>query len=152
MRSLYIFFVVVSLSAGAARAEEPAVAESTDTVKPRTVEDIYIGAKYRNPFTEVTAAAGGRSVSAAAYNPEDFSIHELDLRGIMRDKTGAFAILTDRVAGVGFVLRQGKLYDYRNKLVPDVKGRINMAQKTVYLITPEKDVQTLRLGEDEEDE
>jgi Tfp pilus assembly protein PilP len=135
-----------------ASAQEDEVAESTEAVKPRTVEDIYQGAKYRDPFTKVSAKAGGVSAAAVAeWDPADFSIHELDLKGIMRDKTGSFAILTDRLAGVGFVLRGGKLYDFKNNRIEGVTGKINVAQKTVYLITAEKDVQTLRLGEEEED-
>ena len=39
----------------------------------------------------------------------------------------------------------------KNEKIPGVSGRINVAQKSVTLITDEKDVQTLRLGEDEED-
>ncbi|MFH2202515.1 MAG: hypothetical protein ABIJ96_05340 [Elusimicrobiota bacterium] len=133
-------------------AEEFSVAASSAAVKPRTVNDIYTGAHYRNPFTAVAIKSGGISfAAAAAWDPADFNIHELDLKGLLRDKNGAFAILTDRLAGVGFMLRKGKLYDYRNNLIPDVTGKINVAQKTVYLITSEKDVQTLHLGEDKDD-
>lgn len=130
------------------------VEASTAAAKPRTVEDIYRGARYRDPFAEVSAVGGAAAAAAAAvaeWDPADFSIHELDLKGIMKDKSGAFAILTDRVAGVGFVLRGAKLYDFKNQLVAGVTGKINAAQKTVYLITADKDVQTLRLGEAEED-
>ncbi len=152
MRVYCVAVLLLSAFAAVAGAEEAAVAESSETVKPRTVNDIYTGASYRNPFDEVAIKRGGVSMSAAAnWDPEDFSIHELDLKGIMRDRTGTFAILTDRLVGVGFLLRGGKLYDYRNNTIPDVTGKINVAQKTVYLITSEKDVQTLHLGEDEED-
>jgi len=156
-----IFWAVMmgtALLSGVAHAEEPAVAESTETVRPRTVDEVYQASKYRIPFMRLTiAAGGGGGVSKTAlqkeWDPEDFSIHELDVKGIMRDKSGAFAILTDRLAGVGFVLRGGKLYDFKNNRIPGVRGKINVAQKTVYLITPDKDVQTLQLGgEEEQDE
>ena len=68
----------------------------------------------------------------------------------MRDKRGAYAILTDIPSSQSLVLRKGRIYTFRNKRVSGVSGRINFAQKTVVLLTADKDVQTLRLGGDEE--
>lgn len=151
MRNHLIIFGLFFLLSSPVSAED-SVDTSTAIAKLKTVEDIYPGARYRDPFTETSAKSGGISGSAVAeWDPEDFSIHELELKGIMRDKSGSFAVLKDRVVGMGFVLRQGRLYDLKNKPVPDVTGKINLAQKTVYLITSEKDVQTLRLGEDKEE-
>lgn len=155
MKIILTIIVGAALLPGMARAQEAAVAESTKTVKPRTVDDIYKGSKYRVPFIEISVQSGGGAAIQTAlkeWDPEDFSIHELDLKGIMKDKSGAFAILTDRLAGVGFVLRGTKLFDFKNNRIEGVRGKINVAQKTVYLITPDKDVQTLQLGGDEEEE
>ena len=49
------------------------------------------------------------------------------------------------------MLRAGKFYNDRNKLVPGISGRIRLKQKTVELVTAEKDVQVFRLGEEEKD-
>ncbi len=156
-------FLLIAPGLVCAEDEKKTVVESTGTAKaavPRTVDEIYRGAKYRTPFEEPTAArggggsGGGGSVSAALkdWDPADFDIHELDLKGILQDKKGSFAILKDRASGIGFILRGGKLFNFKGKSISDVTGKVNTAQKTVYLITSEKDVQTLRLGKDDEED
>lgn len=154
------------LLAGAARGAEggappakeaqpalsPAEAAISTTTRPPALEDIYWGDKFRDPFSKATVASGGSGKAAKVeYSPEDFSIHELELKGVLKDKTGDFAILVDPRSGMGFMLRGGKLYDAKNALVRGVTGRISVAQKSITLITADKDVQILRLGETEEE-
>ncbi|MBI2361757.1 MAG: hypothetical protein HYV15_00005, partial [Elusimicrobia bacterium] len=78
---------------------------------------------------------------------ENFSIHSLELKGLMRDKKGHTALLFDAATATAFVLRGGRVYDPKKKPIPGVTGTIKMEQKTVTLMTADKDVQTLRLGE-----
>ena len=133
----------------------PAVAEegdaSTMTLKASVPEDIYGGAKYRDPLKKVSASAARASVAKVKFTMEDFSIHEVDLTGIMKDRKGAYAVLVDVPSGTGLILRKGRIYTFKKKRIPGVTGRINVAQKTVILLTADKDVQTLRLGGDEEE-
>ncbi|TPW21033.1 MAG: hypothetical protein FD126_1095 [Elusimicrobia bacterium] len=134
------------------KTQEPEVAESTGGVKILGVDDVYGGTKLRDPFMKLS---GGGVVAAAAvaappkeFDPEEFSIHQLELKGIMRDKAGMMALLSDMNTHFTFILRGGRLYDMRKKAVPGVTGVIQLVQKTVTLTTADKDVQTLRLGED----
>jgi Tfp pilus assembly protein PilP len=78
---------------------------------------------------------------------ENFSIHSLNLKGIMKDGAGAYAILADGQTSASFVLKGGVLFDFRNKRVPGVTGTIQMRRKTVTLMTADKDVQPLKMGE-----
>ncbi|MBI5245520.1 MAG: hypothetical protein HY922_17800 [Elusimicrobia bacterium] len=146
----------------------PSVEASTSAERQVTVSDLYNGAKYRDPFAAVTgespAAAQIETLRASAAKGEEvedggeedepaFSIHSLNLKGVMKDPRGAAAILVHVKTGEGFVLRNGRLYDYKNKRVEGVAGSIQLKQKpavsSVTLMTPDKDVQILILGEDE---
>lgn len=120
-----------------------AVAASTPTA---TISSIYTVEKLRDPFSK----GGGASAAAKLFTADDFNIHNLSLRGIMKDASSDYALLSDPEFGVSFILRKGKLYDSKNKLVPGVSGRIDVKRKTVDLATLDKDVQVFRLGEEEE--
>lgn len=140
-----------------------AVDASTDTDKTLSVVDLYKAV--RDPFTPVTAASlvplkPAAEVEAGANNgvasveeepPEpEFSIHFLSLKGIMKDRRGASAILVHEKTGQGYLLRGGRLYDYKSNRIPDVTGVVKPKEKTVILMTPDKDVQPLFLGETSE--
>lgn len=134
-----------------------AVQASTGAAKPR-IEDYYTGAKKRDPFATIGGGGGGGG-SASSGEKTELDLEQLDandfvrrlvLKGLMRDKTGAVALFTDPETEVGLLLQGGKLYDYKRNLIQGVQGEINMAQKTVKLRTPDKEVRILRLGEDEE--
>lgn len=133
------------------KEKAPEVDASTGGVRALAVDDIYGGAKLRDPFMKL-AGAGVAAAAVAAppkdYDPEEFSIHQLELKGIMGDKAGLTALLVDMNSRFPFILRGGRLYDMRKKPVKGVTGVIKPAQKTVTLTTADKDVQTLRLGED----
>ncbi|MCX5797280.1 MAG: hypothetical protein NTY77_17450 [Elusimicrobia bacterium] len=112
-----------------------------------TVGSIYTGERLRDPFARWGASRG----SARAFSLQDFSIHKLYLRGIMRDAGTDFALFVDNEAGGGFLLRQGRLYDPKQKAVPGVTGTIDLKKKMATLTAPEGDVQVFRLGEEEKD-
>ena len=104
----------------------PAVAPSTAPARPPTVEDIFGGGKYRDPFTKLGAMGAGGPAPAAAplkeYNPEEFSIHGLELKGIMRDRAGPVALLVESATRMTFILRGGRLLDLKKKPVADRKS------------------------------
>lgn len=132
---------------------KPAVAPSAalaDEVKVSTtptVDSIYTASRLRDPF----ARWGAGRAASKPFTLEDFSIHKLALRGIMRDAGSDFALFSDNESGASFLLRKGKLYDPKKKPVPGIAGVINMKTKVVTLTAPEGDVQVFRLGEAEED-
>lgn len=132
----------------------PAVAASTKTaVSTQTVSNIYTGDRVRDPF--LPAAMGASSArrptaqDGQQEGPEVVDIHGMTLKGIMKDANVDYALFSAETGGT-YLLRGGKVYNDRNKPVPGLTGRIKLKQKTVELITPDKDVQVFRLGEDEE--
>lgn len=131
----------------AAPAAPAGMAASTAPAQP-TVQDIYGGDAYRDPFMKL-GAAGAQAVAApvAEFKVEDFSIHTLELKGIMRDRGGPIAVLVDTSTHASFTLRGGRLYGPKKKTIPGVTGTVRPDRKTVTLMTADKDVQTLRLGE-----
>lgn len=149
-----------SAFAGTATPPAAAVAASTATaaspaavvVTTQTVSTIYTGDRVRDPF--LPAAMGGGSArrrdDEKAEGPEVVDIHALSLRGIMKDDKIDYALFASET-GATYLLRGGRLYDERQKPVQGIRGAIKIKQKTVELITPDKDVQVFRLGEDEKD-
>ena len=152
-----ITFPLALLLATAGPAPAAAVAASTNTALPlgvstQTVSSIYTGDRVRDPF--LPAAMGAKSArrvdDAKTDGPEVVDIHGMTLRGILKDSKTDFALFAAETGGT-YLLRGGRLYNERNKLVPGITGVIKQKQKTVMLITAEKDVQVFRLGEDEKD-
>ncbi len=160
-RSFLIGTAILGLAAasGYCAAPEPpkaAAPASTQTVKASSAafvspSSIYTAEKLRDPFLK----SGGSSVSAAAggqpFNPEDFNIHNLTLRAVMQDSAADYALLSDRSLGMTFILRKGKVYDGKNKPIPGITGTIDIKHKSATLMTRDKDVQVLKLGEEEKD-
>lgn len=138
-----------------AQAQAPAAAAQAASTEParQGISALYDGERYRDPFQPPKAAASP-AASAQAQDPaqpQEFSIHLLNLKGILKDKRGSYAVLTDSLGG-SYILKDGKLFDYKNKPLPGVAGAIQPKQKSVTLMTPDKDVQVLHIGEEEEPE
>lgn len=155
--SALVLLLATAGSASAGPAPSPAaVATSTGAarlglgVSTQTVSSIYTGDRVRDPF--LPAAMGGartvRVEDAKTDGPEIVDIHGMTLRGIMKDAKIDYALFSSENGGT-YLLRGGRLYNERNKPVPGITGAIKLKQKTVELITPDKDVQVFRLGEDE---
>lgn len=130
----------------------PTVVSSTTAPAPA---DLYKAE--RDPFMEFQSASpGSAAIIAAGQEPEPFNIHALTLKGIMRDKSGDSAILVQPNAGATYLLKKGKLYDAdklydpKTKPIAGVTGVVKYKQKTVHIMTSDKDVQTLILGEQQE--
>lgn len=133
-------------SAGPA-ASPAAVATSTGTTQ--TVEGIYTGDRVRDPF--LPAAMGGARaprVATKSGGPEAVDIHGMTLRGFMKDAKMDYALFAAEGGGT-YLLRGGKLYNERNKLIPNITGIVKLKQKTVVLTTSDNDEMVFRLGEDE---
>lgn len=136
----------VPVAVSTSTAAKPEVKSSTPTP---TIASIYTAERLRDPFQ---AGGGGASaVAEKSFTIEDFNLHNLVLRGTMKDGASDYALLSDREFGVAFILRGGKLYDSKRKAVSGVTGRIHLKEKTVELTGPDGDVQVLRLGEEEEE-
>lgn len=142
----------------AAAAAPAAASASTSTasafgVSTQTVSSIYTGDRSRDPF--MPAAMGAKSARRVTdenkpEGPEVVDIHGMQLKGILKDTKIDFALFSSEAGGT-YLLRGGKLFNERNKQVPGITGNIKIKQKTVELITADKDVQVFRLGEDDKD-
>lgn len=158
--SFFTFVLLLATSGPASAGPAPSpvsVASSTASargigVSTQTVSSIYTGDRSRDPF--LPAAMGGSrprpSEDAKAEGPEVVDVHAMTLRGIMKDAKLDYALFTAE-SGASYLLRGGKLYNERNKPVPQITGVIKLKQKTVELIAPGGDVQPYRLGEDEKE-
>lgn len=156
--TLVLLLATAAFAAPAANVSVIPVAHSTAAAQApigastQTVSTIYTGDRVRDPFLPA-AMGGARSVrreDAKSEGPEVVDIHGMTLRGIMRDPKIDYALFTAETGGT-YLLRGGKLYNERNKAVPGITGAIKLKQKTVELVTPDKDVQVFRLGEDEKE-
>ena len=132
-----------SVRASTAAAVAPLIGLST-----YTVSTLYTGDKVRDPF--LPQSMGGPTRVREKDAPVVSDIHTMQLRGIMKDGASDFALFaTDD--GTTLVLRNGRLYDDRNKPVPGITGRIHIKQKRAELMTADKDVQIYSLGETDDD-
>lgn len=139
--------VVPHAAAATTGAAQPPIGAST-----QTVSSLYTGDRVRDPFLPAAmgASSSRRVTDAKTDGPEVVDIHGMMLRGIMKDPKVDYALFTSESGGT-YLLRGGKLYNERNKPVPGITGAIRLKQKTVELITSDKDVQVFRLGEDEKE-
>lgn len=170
MKSLAAFCLIcatVAVGRGSARAAEGAASppagaamgnlpmarpplEKPSGVKKSSaaaVAGFYTAEKLRDPFMK--ASAGGAAMKSDT--PEEFSIHNLTLRGMLKDRWVDYAVFTDE-AGSTFLFRKNKLYDGKRNEVSGVSGTMDIKQKIVNLITLDKDVQVFRLGQKDEEE
>lgn len=115
----------------------PALAFST-----YTVSTLYTGDQVRDPFLPSSASPHKR----VGGSPDVVDIHSVQLRGILKDERTDYAVFTNDF-GATLILRGGRLYDERSRVVPGITGRIKPKQKWVELMTADKDVQPFHLGE-----
>lgn len=135
----------------------PVVKVSTTT--PETIEEMYPAFTLRNPFVKIEGGGAGAGPKPAEDGttagdiPEgEFSIAALEVKGILEDRAGGFAILVDPKYGASYVLKKGFLFDVKNKRVPGVTGTVRARQRTVELVDEEEERHTLTMKEKDEDE
>lgn len=141
---------VLLLAAASASAATPSGALSTST---QTVSSLYTGDRVRDPFLPPSMGTVGVSKRVPLKTgeaPPPVDIHSLHLRGVLKDGRSDFALFSADGGGT-LMLRGGRLFDERGKPAPGITGKILIKQKTVQLITPDKDVQIFRLGEVDEE-
>jgi hypothetical protein len=125
------------------------VKSTAATYVPASPSTIYTAEKVRDPFT--LGGGGGGSISSHPFNLDEFSIHNLTLRGLMKDRAADFALFTDNSYGNSLILKHGRLYDPKGKPIPRVTGKLDVRRKTATLQTEDQDVQVFRLGEEGEE-
>ncbi len=131
------------------KSKDSEVRKSTEAA-PASISSVYRVEKRRDPFIKSTGSGPVRKTSDAG-EEEEFSIHRLALRAVMKDRQTGYALFSDKETGASYVFRKGRLYDSRNKRVPGVMGVLNIRRKSVKLFTRDKDSEQFRLGQDEEE-
>jgi hypothetical protein len=95
----------------------------------------YYGERYRDPFI---ALIGDVRPDASLDRPP--AIASLTLKGIVQDANGRMALL---VSGINsYILRGGRLYDGRNRMVKKISGVIKT--DSVVLVGADRTVRELR--------
>jgi hypothetical protein len=95
----------------------------------------YYGERYRDPFVPLLGEV--RNDSALDRPPQ---IASLVLKGIVQDQNGRMALLVSGVSS--YILRGGRLYDGRNRMVKKISGVIK--PDSVVLIGGDRTVRELR--------
>jgi hypothetical protein len=120
------------LSAAAGVMAVTATAPSAPSYKNYT----YYGDRYRDPFIPLNGDI--RTDQNALDRPPPLS--SLALKGIVQDAKGRMALLTSGVNS--YILRGGRLYDSRNKMVKKIAGVIKT--DSVVIIGSDKTVRELK--------
>jgi hypothetical protein len=147
----FLGFCLTGALSSSARAADPAPAASTAAaVNP--LDEVYVyNAPSRDPFVPLTGAAAsadmggaGADAVAGAFNPSS-----VELKGIIRTRTGRWAVLSGS-SGERYVVENGKIRDAKKKAVEGFVGIIK--EKTLVLIGPNNQVTELKLKRDMTDE
>ncbi|MBI3292994.1 MAG: hypothetical protein HYZ73_09360 [Elusimicrobia bacterium] len=142
-----VYGLCLLLLGGGCSQPKPAEPSNTRTVrratppplisipKPTEVRYDYHGDSRRDPFIPLTGRVAG-SGRGELVVPQ---LGALTLKGIVGDKHKRVALL---VGGGGvFVLKDGKLYDNRNRLIHGISGTVK--ERSVVLTGPDRTVKEL---------
>ena len=99
--------------------KQHAVNISTGTAKKETPRYIYKGDRFRDPFIPLTDSGYIASASDSLTTP---SVGSLSLKGIVNDGSKRIAIISG--GGTAYILRDGKLFDSKNRQIKNMYGTI----------------------------
>jgi len=108
----------------------------TSAVVPAYKSYDYLGDRFRDPFLPLIGDA--RALDANNELPP--SIASLILKGIVQDTKGRVALLTTGASS--YVMRGGRLYDGRNRIVKKISGVVKA--DSVVVIGSDRTVRELR--------
>jgi hypothetical protein len=96
----------------------------------------------RDPFIPLTGQGAGSWSSAATTEEEAFNPASLELKGILKTKSGRWAMLRG-TTGSSFLVIDGKIQDAKRK---SVKGYVGIVkEKSLVIIGPNNQVTELKL-------
>ena len=131
------------LGAASLRAEDPPPAPAADE------EPVYVyNGSSRDPLIPLVGAAQASIGTQPDREPGAFNPSSMELKGILRTRTGRWAMMTG-TAGERYVVENGKIHDGKKKPVEGYVGIIK--EKTVVLIGPNNQVTELKLKRDQEE-
>ncbi len=138
-----------ALLAALARAETtPSVSTSTASAEEEP-QYVYTAAA-RDPFVPL---AGASVTSDTGFAPDKetgaFNPSNVELKGILRSRTGRWAVLMGNT-GDRYIVENGKIHDAKRKPVEGFVGIIK--EKTLVLIGPNNQVTELKMKRDQDKE
>ncbi|MBI5573263.1 MAG: hypothetical protein HY919_01750 [Elusimicrobia bacterium] len=111
----------------------------------------YKGGSYRDPLIPGGVASSYSSSSIAGEGGETMTSEKMatiQLKGIFRDeKTGNIAIVAESSGG-SYILKNGKLYDKKNKIVKGVAGVIGKNSVTLFSNDTKIELKLKKAGEE----
>jgi hypothetical protein len=132
------------------RAESVAVSTAAAAADE---EPIYVyNASSRDPFVPLAGGAASVDMSGPSTGEKEtgsFSPSSLELKGILRTRTGRWAMLSGP-AGDRYVVENGKIHDSKKKPVEGYVGIIK--EKALVLIGPNNQVTELKLKRDQQED
>lgn len=118
---------------------------------PQAAKYTYKGGLYRDPLIP---AGGSSSYSSSTMSGEggetmtDEKMSTLQLKGIFKDsKTGNIAIISE-TSGGSYILKNGKLYDRKNKIVKGVAGVVGKNSTTLFSNNAKIELKLKKSGEE----
>ncbi|MBI4395836.1 MAG: hypothetical protein HY548_01990 [Elusimicrobia bacterium] len=144
-RPFFPILGILSLWAASAGAETPPPAsEAAGTGEPGYV---YKADKMRDPFIPLVGQGMAEFVPASSSTEGDFSPETVELKGMLKTKSGRWAVLR-ATGGATFLVKEGKILDSKRKAVVGYVGIVK--EKSLVLIGPDNKVTELKLKKDME--
>ena len=147
MNKLFIALILIGLGSQGFAAATPTATAPGSKPPTTTAETVvtktpaayllyrYQGDRYRDPFIPLI---GDARTDLYDRPPQ---VASLVLKGIVEDERGRMALLTSGLAS--YVLRGGRLYDGRNKVVKTISGVVK--SRSVILIGSDRTVRELKV-------
>ena len=124
-----------------------AAAAPQPEAKAETPRYFYPYASKRDPFAPLVGSAGYAGSSSGSQGLSSGELTNLELKGILRDRKGKVALISAS-DGEAFVLRSGRIYDKKNRIVSGISGIIK--ENSVILISQNRTVTELSLRNKDE--
>ncbi|OGR87679.1 MAG: hypothetical protein A3A86_04835 [Elusimicrobia bacterium RIFCSPLOWO2_01_FULL_60_11] len=116
--------------------------------KMETPRYSYPYSSKRDPFTPLAGSAAALAgASSGSQGISSGELSNLELKGILRDRKGKVALISAS-DGEPFVLRSGRVYDRKNRIVSGISGIIK--ENSVILISQNRTVTELSLKKQNE--
>jgi hypothetical protein len=135
-RSTFVFSEPAAPASAVQIKRDEIKTEALATPAPLYKKYVYFGDRHRDPFIPLTGEF--RTDQSALDRPPQ--IVSLMLKGIVQDAKGRMALLTS--GANSYILRGGRLYDGRNRMVKKIAGVIKT--ESVVIIGADRTVREIK--------
>jgi hypothetical protein len=131
------------------RAQEAVPSEPTEVAEP--VEPVYTYREQRrDPFRPLMGQGLSGFGEEGNREPGIFDTASVELKGILKTKTGRWAILRTTAGEDSYLAQNGKIHDSKRKIVEGYVGIVK--EKSLVIIGPNNQVTELMLEKKKEEE